>query len=85
LLRAETLRQLMDGGVKTVDGQFIRYDFGGTIGTDRFFGHGGGAPGMNGELRIFPTLDEVVIALANVDPQPATRLVEYYQLRMPLQ
>jgi CubicO group peptidase (beta-lactamase class C family) len=49
------------------------------------YGHGGGAPGMNGELRIFPTLDEVVIALANVDPQPATRLVEYYQLRMPLQ
>lgn len=48
------------------------------------YGHGGGAPGMNGELRIFPTLDEVVVALANVDPQAATRLVEYYQLRMPL-
>lgn len=48
------------------------------------YGHGGGAPGMNGELRIFPTLDEVVVALANVDPQSATRLVEYYQLRMPL-
>lgn len=48
------------------------------------YGHGGGAPGMNGELRIFPTLDEVVVALANVDPPGATRLVEYYQLRMPL-
>ncbi len=48
------------------------------------YGHGGGAPGMNGELRIFPTLDEVVVALANVDPQSATRLVEFYQLRMPL-
>jgi D-alanyl-D-alanine carboxypeptidase len=48
------------------------------------YGHGGGAQGMNGELRIFPTLDEVVVALANVDPQSATRLVEYYQLRMPL-
>jgi len=49
------------------------------------YGHGGGAPGMNGELRIFPTLDEVVVALANVDPQAATRLVEFYQLRMPLE
>lgn len=48
------------------------------------YGHGGGAPGMNGELRIFPTLDEVVVALANLDPQSATRLLEYYQLRMPL-
>ena len=48
------------------------------------YGHGGGAQGMNGELRIFPTLDEVVVALANVDPQAATRLVEYYQVRMPL-
>lgn len=48
------------------------------------YGHGGGASGMNGELRIFPTLDEVVIALANVDPQAATHLVEYYQARMPL-
>ncbi|WP_449424398.1 serine hydrolase [Rhodanobacter lindaniclasticus] len=35
-------------------------------------------------LRIFPMLDEVVVALANVDPPVASRLVEYYQLRMPL-
>jgi D-alanyl-D-alanine carboxypeptidase len=48
------------------------------------YGHGGGAQGMNGELRIFPALEEVVVALANVDPQAATRLVEFYQLRMPL-
>lgn len=47
------------------------------------YGHGGGAQGMNGELRIFPTLGEVVIGLGNLDPPAATRLVEYYQLRMP--
>lgn len=47
------------------------------------YGHGGGAPGMNGELRIFPTLGEVVIGLGNLDPPAVTRLVEYYQLRMP--
>ncbi|WP_440224216.1 serine hydrolase domain-containing protein [Dokdonella sp. MW10] len=48
------------------------------------YGHGGGAPGMNGELRIFPTLGEVVIGLGNVDPPAVSRLVEFYQVRMPL-
>jgi CubicO group peptidase (beta-lactamase class C family) len=48
------------------------------------YGHGGGAQGMNAELRIFPTLGEVVIGLGNVDPQAVSRLVEYYQVRMPL-
>jgi CubicO group peptidase (beta-lactamase class C family) len=48
------------------------------------YGHGGGAPGMNGELRIFPTLGEVVIGLGNVDPPAVSRLVDFYQARMPL-
>jgi len=48
------------------------------------YGHGGGAPGMNAELRIFPTLGEVVIGLGNVDPPAVSRLVAYYQARMPL-
>jgi D-alanyl-D-alanine carboxypeptidase len=48
------------------------------------YGHGGGAQGMNGELRIFPTLGVVVIGLGNVDPPAVSRLVEYYQARMPL-
>jgi len=49
----------------------------------RGYGHGGGAPGMNGELRIFPQLDTVVISLSNLDPPAATRLVDYFALRMP--
>lgn len=49
-----------------------------------WYGHGGGAQGMNGELRIFPTLGMVVIGLGNVDPPAVSRLVEYYQVRMPL-
>jgi CubicO group peptidase (beta-lactamase class C family) len=48
------------------------------------YGHGGGAPGMNAELRIFPTLGEVVIGLGNVDPPAVSRLVDFYQARMPL-
>jgi CubicO group peptidase (beta-lactamase class C family) len=49
----------------------------------RSYGHGGGAPGMNGELRVFPQLGTVVVALSNLDPPAATRMVDFYALRMP--
>jgi CubicO group peptidase (beta-lactamase class C family) len=52
-------------------------------GSLRSFGHGGGAPGMNGELRIFPELGYVVVALSNLDPPAAGRLLEFFELRMP--
>lgn len=83
LLRAETLRQLMDGGVKTSDGQFVRYDFGGTIGTDRYFGHGGGAPGMNGALYHFVDSGYTVVVLANRDPPVADGLANFVVHRLP--
>ena len=47
------------------------------------FGHEGGAEGMNGELRVFPKLDRMIVVLSNLDPPSAHRLVEYYSLRMP--
>ncbi|MCW5581957.1 MAG: beta-lactamase family protein [Luteimonas sp.] len=50
----------------------------------RMFGHAGGAPGMNGDLRIYPDLGVVVAGLANVDPPAADRLVGHYLLRMPM-
>ncbi|MEI2795158.1 serine hydrolase domain-containing protein [Pseudoxanthomonas sp. F11] len=50
-----------------------------------WYGHGGGAAGMNTEFRVFPTLDRVVISLANVDPPVAQRLVDRYLARMPLE
>jgi D-alanyl-D-alanine carboxypeptidase len=49
----------------------------------RSYGHGGGAPGMNGDLRIFPRLGVVIVSLANLDPPAASRLADYYALRMP--
>jgi D-alanyl-D-alanine carboxypeptidase len=49
----------------------------------RSYGHGGGAPGMNGELRVFPELGYVVVGLSNLDPPAASGLVEYFALRMP--
>jgi D-alanyl-D-alanine carboxypeptidase len=49
------------------------------------YGHGGGAPGMNAELRIFPELGYVVVSLSNLDPPAASELVEFFTLHMPEQ
>jgi hypothetical protein len=38
---------------------------------------------MNGELRVYPQLGTVVVALANLDPPAASRVVDYYGFRMP--
>lgn len=40
-------------------------------------GHGGGAPGMNGELMYFPKTGHLIVVLANLDPQAATELAEF--------
>jgi len=52
-------------------------------GSLRSYGHGGGAPGMNGDLRVFPDLALVVAALSNLDPPAASRVVDFFTLRMP--
>jgi CubicO group peptidase (beta-lactamase class C family) len=49
------------------------------------YGAAGGAPGMNGELRVYPQLGYVLIGLSNLDPPAATRLVEYFAARMPVE
>ena len=48
------------------------------------FGHGGGAPGMNGELRVYPRTNTIVVVLANLDPPAATRLADFFDERMPV-
>jgi CubicO group peptidase (beta-lactamase class C family) len=47
-------------------------------------GHGGGAPGMNGDLRIYPASGYVVVVLANLDPPVAQRVADYLDARLPL-
>jgi len=49
----------------------------------RSYGHGGGAPGMNGDLRVFPELGYVLVGLSNLDPPAASNLVDFFALRMP--
>lgn len=53
-------------------------------GPTRNWGHGGGAPGMNAAFRVFPELDAVVVALANLDPIAADNQAGYYSNRMAL-
>jgi CubicO group peptidase (beta-lactamase class C family) len=49
----------------------------------RSYGHNGGAPGMNGDLRIYPETGYVVVSLSNLDPPAASRLANFFTLRMP--
>ena len=63
-----------------------RYAFGfqdDTINGIRCFGHGGGAPGMNGELEICPGAGYVVAVLANMDPPAASRISQFITNRLP--
>jgi CubicO group peptidase (beta-lactamase class C family) len=48
------------------------------------YGHGGGAPGLNGEIHILPKPGYVVVALANRDPRMATNMVEFITANLPL-
>jgi D-alanyl-D-alanine carboxypeptidase len=49
----------------------------------RFFGHGGGSPGMNGRLSVFPESGYVVIVLANLDPPAADNIARFINDRLP--
>jgi CubicO group peptidase (beta-lactamase class C family) len=49
----------------------------------RHFGHGGGAPGMNGELQIFPQSGYVIVVLSNLDPPAASRISDFIVDRLP--
>jgi CubicO group peptidase (beta-lactamase class C family) len=84
LLDAKHTELLLAGKVDTPMGQ---YAYGFIDARDEsgigWVGHGGGAPGMNGDLRIYPETGYVIAALTNIDPPAATRLTEWVDLRLP--
>ncbi len=77
LLSPQSTKRLITGKVNTlVGGGKYAYGF-----ADRrdaagrgSVGHGGGAPGMNGELLIYPRSGYVVAVLANIDPPAAQQV-----------
>jgi D-alanyl-D-alanine carboxypeptidase len=50
---------------------------------DGSIGHNGGAPGMNGDLRIYPKSGYTVIVLANTDPPAAQQIAAWLHARLP--
>jgi CubicO group peptidase (beta-lactamase class C family) len=59
-----------------------RYGFGFQVDED-YFGHSGAAPGMNGELRIYPRSDYIIAVLSNLEPPAAMRLAAFTGHRLP--
>ena len=85
LLNAQNTELLTSGKVNTRRGD--KYAFGfmdnGAGTAMRHFGHGGGAPGMNGDLQIFPQSGYVVVVLSNLDPPAASRISDFIVNRLP--
>jgi CubicO group peptidase (beta-lactamase class C family) len=83
LLNAKYTEMLTTGKTDTPRG---KYAFGfqdDVINGARCFGHGGGAPGMNGELKICPGPGYVMAVLANMDPPAASRVADFITNRLP--
>ena len=85
LLNAQYTEMLTTGKVETTFGG--KYAFGfqeASVNGTRCFGHGGGAPGMNGELKICPGRGYVIAVLSNLDPPAATRVADFSANRLPI-
>ncbi len=83
LLDAKHTEMLTTGKVETPGGMYA-YGFGdANVNGLRCFGHGGGAPGMNGELKICPCPGYVIAVLANMDPPGASRVADFITNRLP--
>jgi D-alanyl-D-alanine carboxypeptidase len=84
LLDAHHTELLTTGKVDTGGGDKYAYGFSDrTSGEVRSYGHGGGAPGMNGDLTIYPQSGYVVAVLANMDPPAAQRVASFIGNRLP--
>lgn len=84
LLDAKHVELLTTGKIETPNGAKYAYGFGEEISPDgvRCFGHGGGAPGMNGDLKICSS-GYVVAVLSNLDPPAASQAADFVAARLP--
>jgi D-alanyl-D-alanine carboxypeptidase len=85
LLNAEYTDLLTTGKVETPGRGKYAFGFSdqGAESGARHFGHGGGAPGMNGDLQIYPQSGYVIAVLSNLDPPAASRVSDFIGNRLP--
>ena len=85
LLNADSTELLITGKVETGGGGKYAYGFEDQRDKDGsgWVGHGGGAPGMNGDLKICPKSGYIVAVLANLDPPAAEQISEFLVSRLP--
>jgi D-alanyl-D-alanine carboxypeptidase len=50
-----------------------------------YFGHSGAAPGINGELRVYPRTGHVIAVLSNLEPPAGMRVAAFAGHRLPEQ
>ncbi|CAN5737013.1 hypothetical protein BH18ACI4_BH18ACI4_13930 [soil metagenome] len=85
LLNAQHTDILTTGKVDTPMGGKYAFGFQDAMNNGvRCFGHGGGSPGMNGELKICPGPGYVIAVLANMDPPGASRVADFITNRLPV-
>jgi D-alanyl-D-alanine carboxypeptidase len=87
LLSPDSTRLLITGKAEHVPGARYAYGFEDRRDTDGngWVGHNGGAPGMNGNLLIYPQSGYVTVVLANMDPPAAERIAAWLGARLPAQ
>ena len=83
LLNAKYTEELTTGKVDAGRGKYAYGFQDSVVNGTRCFGHGGGAPGMNGMLQICPTSGYVIAVLANMDPPAASRVTDFITNRLP--
>ena len=84
LLNAEYTDLLITGKVDAGGGAMYAYGFeDGRKNGSGAVGHSGGAPGMNGDLRIYPRSGYVVTVLSNLDPPAAQQVSGFVDVRLP--
>jgi CubicO group peptidase (beta-lactamase class C family) len=84
LMVADAMAAVGAGGVEAFPGVWYGAGFQeARRGGVRRIGHGGGAPGMNGDLVVHPASGIVIAALSNFDPPQANSLANFVSLRLP--
>jgi D-alanyl-D-alanine carboxypeptidase len=87
LLSPDATKLLITGKVDSQLGPGVRYAYGFADARspdgNGWVGHGGGAPGMSGDLRMYPKSGYVVAVLANIDPPAAQQITDYLDPRLP--